>query len=309
MLGASIETWCDADGSGVSVSGIDEHLEQTVALADLWFRQPRFTASDVASQLKTALTVRRRHIEDHRYGLGALAEYASRGPLSSYLTAPSNQLLAGATVEDLRKLLTSYPDQKHETLYFGPRPPEALARSVAFGRQHRPLAKRPPRRYRPAGPPAVFLVDRDTAQTTLDLAFTGPPLARRDRVAAIALSYYLSDGLSGVVMRELRETTGLVYSASANYQWGDRSSDDSALIGRRPDASTQGRHCHRPSAGPAAQADGGLRPPGRGEGPGGGDPAQHPSPPAPPGDPGRHLGRLRLRPRSPPAGCAPRSPP
>ena len=231
VLGATIEASCSPDETTITVEGIDENMEQVLALLDRWFRQPRFGPEDVAALLETTLTKRKTEVDDSRYGASALGEYAFKGAGSIPLQATSNRKLAEAKADELRRLLTSFPDQAHKTLYFGPRPPDRLAGSVAFGRNHRPLTGRRPRRYRTGGHAEVYVLDRQMSQAQLRVAFTDGPLRREDRTASIMLSEYLGDEGDGVVIGELRGATGLVYTANARHRWGDRRSDGVALTG------------------------------------------------------------------------------
>jgi len=231
QLGTSIDTDCGADQTHIYLSGVDENLEQSLALLDRWLRAPSFADATVADLLANTLSLRRDEQDDPEALADALAEYARRGPASDILTRPSDRQLRHARGPELARELAVLADSSRTTLYFGPRSAADLAAALPRS-AGAPVPPRPPRALRPLARPTIFFLHRDMAQAQIEVALASPPLPRELRPAARLLNQVLGGDMSGLIFQEIREARGLAYSASGLLASGARPDDAAALIGR-----------------------------------------------------------------------------
>ena len=231
QLGTSIDTDCGADQTHIYLSGVDEHLAESLALLDAWLRHPSFDDDTVADLLANTLSLRRDEQDDPEALADALAEYARRGPASDILTRPSDRQLRQARGPELARHLAVLADSTRTTLYFGPRSAAELAALLPHT-PALPVPPRPPRALRSLARPTIFFLHRDMAQAQIEVALASPPLPRDARPAARLLNQVLGGDMSGLVFQEIREARGLAYSASGLLAVGARPIDGAALLGR-----------------------------------------------------------------------------
>lgn len=229
-MGTSIELSCGDDAITIDVSGLDRHLEDSLALLERWLRQPALERDALAKL--TANTIRRRkdRVAEPQVIESALAAFAHRGRQSSYLAQPSNAALRRARLPALRRLITRLPDRAHRTSYFGPRSVQEAAAAVALGKRHAPVAPPEPRRFRRATSPTIFLADKKLSQARVRLLFPAGELAAEDRVLADVYSEYVGGGLGALIAQEIREARGLAYSAWATHHGPQRAGDPVGVL-------------------------------------------------------------------------------
>ncbi len=229
-LGTTISTHCDADGSSIDMTGIDENLEASVELLRTWLKEAVVTDQTVRRRVEAILSERRENLDDSDVLFRALAEYARVGTKSSYLAEPSNRALSRARPKKLAATLRRLPTYAHRTLYFGPRKGDAVARAVELG-PGSVAVRRPPTRYRKIRRSEILFLDRETAKAQVALTI---PLGQRpkdERPAARLLGQYLGGDMSSVVFQEIREARGLAYYAYGTLSAARRTGDDWAFFG------------------------------------------------------------------------------
>ena len=230
QLGTDVDIDCDADATEISLTGVDTHLEASLALLAAWLRTPRFTDVTVEDLLLNTISMRRDELEEPESLADALAAYAARGEASEVLARPSDRQLRKARGPDLARELQELADLSHQTHYFGPRSAAAVSAALTFG-AGRPVPPPPPRRLRTVDAPTVYFLHRDMAQAHVGLVLARPPLDPADRPAARLLTQVLDGDMSGLLFQEIREARGLAYRAGGELDVGARIGDDAALVG------------------------------------------------------------------------------
>jgi predicted Zn-dependent peptidase len=231
-LGTRVRTSCNAEGSSLNLSGVDANLQASLELVEKWFRNPTFDDEVVAKLLENTLSTRKDQTEDPDYLAQALVDYANFGKRSAWLLQPSNAKLQRAKGRQLGKLLETFLDHEHRTLYFGPRAAKQAAEVVALGKKHRKVGQRRPRRYRKVRRPTAYFLHKDVAKSTIGIVFPDKPLPRERRPIARLYTEYLSGNMSSLIFQEIREARGLAYYAYGYYDSGPRKKDDASLLGR-----------------------------------------------------------------------------
>jgi predicted Zn-dependent peptidase len=230
-LGTSVSTGCSAETSSITLEGLDSQLEASLALLDRWLKSPRFDDAVLGRLYENTVSERRDGMEKDGLLTAALGDYANYGKRSAWLRQPSNRKLEQAKPAQLRKLISSFLDHEHRTLYFGPRDADAVAKVVPRGQRHRKVGETDLRRYVRVKEPTIFFLHKDGAKANVRFTIPQGPLPRDERPTARLLSEYLSGNMSALVFQEIRESRGLAYSASSSYSVGQRPRDESSLTG------------------------------------------------------------------------------
>lgn len=229
-LGTEIDLDVAADRAEIVIRGVDRNMEASLALLDLWLREPLFTKADLAALLANTLSGRRDEEDDPDDLADALRAHAAFGDASPVLTRPSDRQLRRARGPDLLAELHALRDSAHVSLYFGPRAAADVAAAVVLG-AGRPVGPPPPLRYRSAAGTTIFFLHKDVAQAQIDIVIPRPPAPISDRPRAELLTQILGGDMSGLAFQEIREARGLAYHAGAHLDLGVRLGDDAALVG------------------------------------------------------------------------------
>jgi len=231
-LGSSVDAFCDAERSGIVITGIDQHLTATLALVDAWRSDPTFDAEAVDKLYANTLSSRQSVMEQDQTLTMALDTYARHGEHSAWLQHPDNVALRKAKPKTLRKLIASLTDYQHRTLYFGPRSAdEAMTHVARTAKRFLPTGEIWTREFRSVAEPTVYFLHKDGAKANVRFVMPRAPVARDERPVAELLTEYLGGGMSALVFQEIREARGLAYSAVSVFSPGTRPQDASGLLG------------------------------------------------------------------------------
>ena len=236
-MGASMWTSCNAESSSITIEGVDETMDRAVDTVVRWLGTATVDDTLLAAHLENTLSDRRDHLDKDAYLTAALDAYAKYGDASAWKRQPSNAALAAAKTGKVQRLLRTLLDYRGRTLYFGTRSADEAA---AYFEQRRTSRKNTAfkdpgpawvRRFRPLKGPEVYFLDKEVAKASVRFAYPAPPMAREQRPLGELYTQVLSGNMSAAVFQELRESSGLVYSASARVSPGRTPEDASALFG------------------------------------------------------------------------------
>jgi predicted Zn-dependent peptidase len=231
-LGTSVSFSCDVESSSVDISGIDQNLEQSVALVERWIRDPSFDDKTLAGLRTNILSERKDELDDSDSLGEMLAEYARFDTRSEWLRGPSNAAINEVTGKQLRKQLASFPDFTHRTLYYGPRAPAEVAKVVGLGRKHKKTGDPEQRRFRPgAAGTTIYFLHKDVAKSAVSVAIPQGVQPREQVPVSQYYSSYLGGGMSSLIFQEIREARGLAYYAYGYVSRANRPGDEWAFMG------------------------------------------------------------------------------
>jgi len=236
-LGSSVWTSCDAEYSSITVQGLEKNLEPTLALVRGWLDDPSFSPKLLAAHLDNTLSAREDQLDQDAYLTAALDAYAKYGERSAWKLAPSNLALTKAKPAALRTLIRTAFDYRGRTLYFGSRSADEVAPLVGIEKTSRGRKRFVDpgdawiREFRPLKGSSVYFLDKEVAKANVRFAFVAKPMTREQRPLGRLYTQVLSGNMSAAVFQELRESSGLVYSAYARVSAGRTPADASALFG------------------------------------------------------------------------------
>jgi len=234
-LGSEFRFGAGENSSGISISGLDEQFEESVALMMEFIRSP-VSDQQTLEQMKGILLKSR---EDRKSSPPAISRalylYNRYGEESPMLEALTTAEIEATTVEELMSLPASLLDYKHTLSYTGSLPLEDLV--AILRRHHTPadgLKETPDFRFRSArdiDSTQIYVVDQQTAQAQVRIEYPDGLYSEDDSVLSSIYTNYFGSGMSSVVFQELREARALAYSASARYAQGGRVNAENIMLG------------------------------------------------------------------------------
>jgi predicted Zn-dependent peptidase len=225
-LAATVTGGCSHDFTYLTVSGIDENLEPTLAFVRAWLGKPELAAEDVRRATANDLRLRREGMDRKETRQGAAFQYLLWGGDSPLLQVVSNEDLQALTPALLASEIADLGSVAHATLYFGPRPLSEAAKAVVFGSARKPGVVAKPHKLVRSGKPEILFVPFVSADARIYLAIPGGPTLGPARAAT-----QLFAGFAGsYTWEEIREARGLAYSVYTGYVLNERAQDDSGVI-------------------------------------------------------------------------------
>ncbi len=219
----------------ISITGLDENFEKSLALLMEWIKDP--TADDATlEELKQIILVSR---EDEKKDPGslnrALSAYHRYGAESLFLRRLPGADLQKLTRDELFAVIRGLLDYKHVITYTGALPLDQVQKTLAKLHPLPDTLKDPPpyRFLRARGPASneIFFFNKEAAQAQVRIEYPSGVYTEEVLIPAELYNSYFADGMSSIVFQELREARALAYSAGALYHVGTRVDDENLMIG------------------------------------------------------------------------------
>jgi len=234
-LGTDFNMGVEDHQTNISISGLNENFEASLALLQNHITHPLATQETLDNLIKITLTQREDEKKDARALRNALRQYSRYGDNSIYKRRISTETLKKLTVSDLHGLIGSLSTYQHKILYVGAKPIDDV---VALIKKHltipEELKEVPPYEFLKAQTAAqneIRFVHKEAAQAQIFIEFGDVPYDTALRPAADLYNDYFSGGMSSIVFQELREARALAYSTFARYQLGARAGDQNLMWG------------------------------------------------------------------------------
>ena len=235
QMGTDFRFSVGENSSGISISGLDEQFEASLALAMDLIKNPS-TDEQTLERMKGILLKSREDQKSSPPAISrALTLYNRYGEESPMLEALTREEIMASTVDELLALPAELLDFKHTLSYTGSMPLEDLVEVLR--RQHPlsgELADAPDYRFRTArelDETEIYVVDQQTAQAQVRIEFPDGVYDQDDSLVSSIYTNYFGSGMSSVVFQELREARALAYTAGARYAQGGRLNDQNIMLG------------------------------------------------------------------------------
>ncbi|MBR9998678.1 MAG: insulinase family protein [Cyclobacteriaceae bacterium] len=221
-LGCSFSVNTSPDRIYVSLSGLDENMEQAMDLFEKLLNDPK--PDQEALDLLVGRTLKAR--SDAMKNKGAilwrgLYSYARYGEDSPFTNVLSNDELGDLKAEELTEIIRNLTTMEHRILYYGPREMDEL--TEILNDHHilpgaiRPLPEKIDFPEKSTEEPYVYWTDYDMVQTEFIMISRGSSFDPGIVPEARLFNEYFGGGMNSVVFQEIREAQGLAYSAYSNY--------------------------------------------------------------------------------------------
>jgi len=235
QMGTDFRFGAGENSSGISISGLDEQFEASLALAMELIKNPN-AEEQTLEQMKGILLKSREDQKSSPPAISrALTLYNRYGEESPMLEALTREEIMASTVDELLQLPAGLLNYKHTLSYTGSMPLEDLVEVLR--RQH-PIAGEledtPAFRFRTArnlDETEIYVVDQQTAQAQVRIEFADGQYAEEDSLVSSIYTNYFGSGMSSVVFQELREARALAYTAGARYSQGSRLNAENIMLG------------------------------------------------------------------------------
>ena len=221
-LGCELNVSCGADKIQVTLSGLANNFDESVALFET------ILAGAVADEealidLKMSIMKKRGDAKLNKQVIlwRAMGNYAKYGINSSFTNILSEEELSNVTSDELLDLIHNLTSYQHKVLYYGPDEMVAVAdKLTALHANHSDLKAIPAKTEfieNAMDKPVVYVVDYDMKQAEVMMLAKGNKL-NMDKYAIIKYhNEYFGGGMSSIVFQEMRESKALAYSVYSTY--------------------------------------------------------------------------------------------
>lgn len=220
-LGCSFNVFCGNESIWVSLSGLSDNFDASLALFEKLLANP--VVDDAVLKNLIADLIKER--EDKKLQKDvilnrAMVNYARYGAINPWSYVLSNEELGKLTVAEIKNKIKGLTSFEHKVLYYGPKEMEEL--KTVLNKSHNVPAKLSPV---PAAfkfqelqmDKTVYVVDYDMTQAEIMMLSNGIGYDPA-KVPIIALyNAYFGGSMSSVVFQDLRESKALAYATFSQY--------------------------------------------------------------------------------------------
>jgi len=241
-LGCSFDVFSSGDQSYVMLTGLDESMEEGIALMEDLLKNAK-ADNDVWAKLVQDEMKQRNDAKLNKRvimsGLGAYGRFGDKSPFRDKLSESElSACKADEMVEKIHKL-TSYP---HKVLYYGPRSVAELQTSLTklHNIPDAPLAapQRTTYTWQKQTENKVYFVDYDMVQAELIWLNTNAQYDPSLIPMVTLYNEYFGGSMSSIVFQTIRESKALAYSTYSRFQIPSKKEDpfvNIAYVGTQAD--------------------------------------------------------------------------
>ncbi len=234
-LGSNFNFGVSDHKSSVSISGLDENLDETLAIMQQLITDPRCSPEVFAEVIEINQTNRENAKKDIKSLFLALRNLNRYGEQSPFLTRMSEAEMRALKVEDILSLVSEMKRYKHDYLYVGSLEIEDVASRIKQYYEADTVFKDTPElsflKLREPEHNEVLFFDKESAQAQVRIEFPNGMYSEDDYLPIQLYNSYFSGGMSGIVFQELRETRALAYTAWAHFLQAGYPQDENFVIG------------------------------------------------------------------------------
>ncbi len=233
-LGVSFDVFSSDDRAYVTLSGLEESLEQGVELFEHILANVKADDTALAGVVKDIIKSRQDSKKDKRTILRqAMGNYAKYGPLSSFTDIIPETELKTIKAQELVSKIKGLTGYEHRVFYYGKN--SASSVKALINKYHKVPAELKPypakTEYKEVATTEnkVYYVDFPMVQAEILMLSKGDKYDAEQDMMADLYNNYFGFGLSSIVFQEIRESKGLAYSAYAYYSSPDEKKESHYL--------------------------------------------------------------------------------
>lgn len=237
-IGISNDFKTSNDQLMVSLTGLEENLEQGIALLQHWLSDVKADNDAYQNYVQTILESREAAKKDKTRIMNMLTNYAKYGAFSRSTDVISEERLHQINVDELIEKMRQLFNFDYQIFFYG----KDFERFLRYSEQflshttHKPVEKRIYPEPKTGG--KVFFTSYDMVQMEMSKVGRGDLVNVADFGKVNVFNEYFGRGLSSIVFQEMREAKSLAYSAYVSYQAnGELQHPDyvQTYIGTQPD--------------------------------------------------------------------------
>ncbi|TRX66141.1 pitrilysin family protein [Carboxylicivirga sp. M1479] len=234
--GLSLSVNAGNDRCYVTISGLDEQLEQGISMMEHILHNAKADQASYDEFVKGIVKKRDDAKKSQGRIFNAMVDFGIYGKKSPGKYLISNDELQAIDPSDLTKQLNEMTYYEHKVYYYGPSSTETVTGLLA---QHHTtpdqLAELPEslefKMRDNSSQSQVYVVDYDINQANILLLVKDTPYETELIPYAEVFNNYFGSGLSSVVFQEIRESKALAYSAGAGYVTASKKNKDNFIYG------------------------------------------------------------------------------
>jgi predicted Zn-dependent peptidase len=218
-LAMHFETYSSSDRSCVSISGLNETMDRSLALMEEMMNDP-LPNKEAYDNLVNDILKQRANAKLNKAQIlhGGLLNYAKYGAKSAFTDILTETELKAIHPQELVDIIKHFASYRHGFYYYGP---EKKGKVLSL-LKNRPLtdrAREVPARVEypelPVDKPVVYFTDYDMVQAEIILLAKGTPFDPALLPAQKMFNEYYGGSMNSIVFQEIREARALAYSAYA----------------------------------------------------------------------------------------------
>lgn len=243
-LGCSFGVFAAAERTYVTLSGLDENMQQATFLFENLLQNPVADQDALNKLTDRMMKLRSDAKKDKRTilwsGLFNFGKYGSDNPFTNVLP---NFELTQLSADELTEIITSIPQMPHRILYYGPKDMNELSSFLVENHQvparfmSLPVAKKYVEQETEV--PTVYWADYDMVQSEIIFLHKSTDYNAENAPSVRLFNEYFG---GGIVFQEIREAQGLAYSVFSAYSEPSKKEDPNylfAYIGTQADKQSE----------------------------------------------------------------------
>ena len=222
-LGVSFDVFAGDDRSYVTISGLDENLENAIKIMEDILKNV-VADNDAYERYIDGLFKERQNAKLNNRNIlwGGLYNYALYGNYSPFTNIADAETLSNLNPEVLAEKIRSMLDFEHIIFYYGPREMSEVATVISnyheLDKNFKPVPEAASYTERDFDKPKVRFVDYDMVQSFIAIVSKDIEFDHELLPITQLFNEYYGGSMSSIVFQELREAKGLAYSAYAGYR-------------------------------------------------------------------------------------------
>jgi predicted Zn-dependent peptidase len=220
-LGCSFNVFSDPENTWVSLSGLDENFEKSLALFEKVLRNPVVDEQTLKNLVGDIIKERADNKLQKRLILNrAMTSYARYGALNPFTNVLTNEELLAVTAAQVKKAIEELLTYQHRVLYYGPRTVDQVTGMLATHHKSNGALKAVPDALKFEEKNLdrqVLVVDYDMKQAEIVMLSNGGAFDKTQVPVITLYNSYFGAGMSSVLFQELREARALAYSTYSRY--------------------------------------------------------------------------------------------
>lgn len=234
-LGCSFSVNASTDRTYVTLSGLDENMEEATRLFESLLQNPSPDQEALNKMTDRMLKARADAKKNKGTILNAgLLNYGKYGAKNPFTNVLPNYQLTQLQATDLVEIVKTIPSLPHRIMYYGPRNQEKLGHFLGeyhnVPAQLKELPERVVFEEKPTDKPLVLWTDYEMVQSEIVFLSKGAIYDNSLVPEARLFNEYFGGGMNSIVFQEIREAQGLAYSVFSNYSQGAKADKSDYLI-------------------------------------------------------------------------------
>jgi predicted Zn-dependent peptidase len=243
-LAMSFEAYSTSGRTYLSISGLDETFDRSLALLDEMINDAIVNPEAYDNLVNDILKERANAKLNKNRILNGLILQVIYGPKSSFTDILTEAELKTINPQELIDIIKQFSGYKHGYFYYGPNNETNVAGTLKKAKTPETLADVPAKVDYPElqmDKPVVYFADYDMVQTEIFLVAKDVKFNPEILPYQYMFNTYYGSGMNSIVFQEIREARGLAYSAYAyvsSPRYADKSNYVQAYVGTQADKMT-----------------------------------------------------------------------